>query len=98
MIPLLYHTLEEQMQVILPDEQVKQIQLLLAELITKEIEKKLHHSNLESPFLNKQQACHYLGISNNTLDSWIKKGLPHIKVGKTIRFDKAKINRWLQNQ
>ncbi len=42
------------MQVILPDEQVKQIQLLLAELITKEIEKKLHHSNLESPFLNKQ--------------------------------------------
>ena len=86
------------MQVILPDEQVQQIQLLLAELITKEIEKKLHHSNLESPFFNKQQACHYLGISNNTLDSWIKKGLPHIRVGKTIRFDKAEINRWLQNQ
>ena len=86
------------MQVILPDEQVQQIQHLLAELIEKEIEKKLHHSNLESPFLNKQQACHYLGISNNTLDSWIKKGLPYIRVGKTIRFDKSEINRWLQNQ
>lgn len=98
MIPLLYHTLEEQMQVILPDEQVRQIQLLLAELIKKEIENRLNNSNLDSPFLNKQQACHYLGISNNTLDSWIKKGLPHIKVGKTIRFDKAEINRWLQNQ
>ena len=98
MIPLLYHILEEQMQVILPDKQIHQIQLLLAELITKEIEKKLHHSNLESPFLNKQQACHYLGISNNTLDSWIKKGLPYIRVGKTIRFDRAEINRWLQNQ
>lgn len=95
---LLYHTLEEYMQVILPDEQVQQIQLLLAELITKETEKKLHHSNLESPFLNKQQACHYLGISNNTLDSWIRKGLPIIRIGKTIRFDKAEINRWLQNQ
>lgn len=98
MISLLYHTLEEQMQVILPDEQVRQIQLLLAELIKKEIENRLNNNNLESPFLNKQQACHYLGISNNTLDSWIKKGLPHIKVGKTIRFDKAEINRWLQNQ
>lgn len=86
------------MQVILPDEQVKQIQLLLAELITKEIEKKLHHSNLESPFLNKQQACHYLGISNNTLDSWIKKGLPTIKIGKTIRFTKEAINSWLYSQ
>ena len=86
------------MQVILPDEQVKQIQLLLAELITKEIEKKLLHSNLESPFLNKQQACHYLGISNNTLDSWIKKGLPTIKIGKTIRFNKESINSWLYSQ
>lgn len=86
------------MQVILPEEQVQQIQRLLAELIKKEIENRLNNSNLESPFLNKQQACHYLGISNNTLDSWIKKGLPHIKVGKTIRFDKAEINRWLQNQ
>ena len=86
------------MQIILPDEQVKQIQLLLAELITKEIEKKLHHSNLESPFLNKQQACHYLGISNNTLDSWIKKGLPTIKIGKTIRFNKEAINSWLYSQ
>jgi len=64
----------------------------------KEIEKKLNNSNLESPFLNKQQACRYLCISNNTLDSWIKKGLPHNRVGKTIRFDKAEINRWLQNQ
>ena len=86
------------MQVILPDEQVQQIQLLLAELIKKEIENRLNNSNLDSPFLNKQQTCHYLGISNNTLDSWIKKGLPYIRVGKTIRFDRAEINRWLQNQ
>lgn len=86
------------MQVILPDEQIHQIQLLIADLLKHEIENRLNNSNLESPFLNKQQACHYLGISNNTLDSWIKKGLPHIRVGKTIRFDKVEINRWLQNQ
>lgn len=86
------------MQVILPDEQVQQIQRLLAELIKKEIENRLNNSNLDSPFLNKQQACNYLSISNNTLDSWIKQGLPYIKVGKTVRFDKTEINRWLQNQ
>lgn len=86
------------MQVILPDEEVQKIQQLLSELIKKEIEKKLNHSNLESPFLNKQQACHYLGISNNTLDSWIKRGLPTIKIGKTIRFNKDAINSWLYSQ
>jgi len=86
------------MQVILPDEQVQQIQRLLAELIKKEIENRLNNSNLDSPFLNKQQACNYLSISNNTLDSWIKQGLPYVRVGKTVRFDKTEINRWLQNQ
>lgn len=86
------------MQVILPDEQVKQIHLLITELIKQEIENRLTNSNLESPFLNKQQACTYLGIANNTLDSWIQKGLPAIRVGKTVRFDKAEIKRWLQNQ
>ena len=72
------------MQVILPDEQIHQIQLLIADLIKQEIENRLNNSNLNSPFLNKQQTCDYLGISNNTLDSWIQKGFP--------------INRWLQNQ
>lgn len=86
------------MKIILPDEQVHQIQLLIATLIKQEIENRLNNSNLSSPFLNKQQTCDYLGISNNTLDSWIRKGLPVIRIGKTVRFDKAEINHWLQNQ
>ena len=86
------------MQVTLPDEQIRQIQLLITDLIKKEIEYRLDNSNIESPFLNKQQTCMYLGISNNTLDSWIKKGLPVIRVGKTVRFDRAELNHWLQNQ
>ncbi|MGH2217137.1 helix-turn-helix transcriptional regulator [Enterococcus faecalis] len=86
------------MQVILPEEQVRQIQLLIADLIKLEIENRLNNSGLESPFLNKQQACGYLGISNNRLDSWVKKGLPIIRIDRTVRFDKTEINRWLQNQ
>ncbi|MGQ7309225.1 helix-turn-helix domain-containing protein [Streptococcus suis] len=83
------------MQVILPDEQIHQIQLLLSNLIQKEIEQQLEQSGLSSPYLNKQQACKYLGISNNTLDAWIQKGLPAIKIGKTIRFHKESIDCWL---
>lgn len=86
------------MQVILPDEQIHQIQLLITDLLKHEIENRLNNSTLSSPFLNKQQTCDYLGISNNTLDSWIRKGLPIIRIGKTVRFDKTEINRWLQNQ
>lgn len=86
------------MKVILPDEQIQQIQLLLSNLIQKEIEKQLSQSGIESPYLNKQQACTYLGISNNTLDSWIQRGLPVIKIGKSIRFNKQAIDNWLLSQ
>lgn len=85
------------MQVILPDEQIHQIQLLLSNLIQKEIEQQIGKNTLSCPYLNKQQTCDYLGISNNTLDSWIQRGLPSIKIGKTIRFHKNSIDRWLNS-
>ena len=85
------------MQVILPDEQIHQIQLLLSSLIQKEIKQQLGQNTLSCPYLNKQQTCDYLGISNNTLDSWIQKGLPSIKIGKTIRFHVDAIDRWLNS-
>lgn len=85
------------MQVILPDEQIHQIQLLLSNLIQKEIKQQIEKNTLSCPYLNKQQTCDYLGISNNTLDSWIQRGLPSIKIGKTIRFHKDSIDRWLNS-
>ncbi|MCK1213516.1 helix-turn-helix domain-containing protein [Streptococcus uberis] len=85
------------MQVILPDEQVKEIQLLVSNVIKSEIQQFKTDTGFDKPYLNKLQTCQYLGISNNTLDSWIKLGLPVIKIGKTIRFDKIAINSWLQN-
>ena len=85
------------MQVILPDEQIHQIQLLLSNLIQKEIEQQIEKNPLSCPYLNKPQTCDYLGISNNTLDSWIQRGLPSIKIGKTIRFHKDSIDRWLNS-
>ena len=73
------------MQVILPDEQIHQIQLLLSNLIQKEIKQQLEKNPLSCPYFNKQQ----------TFDSWIQKGLPSIKIGKTIRFHKDSIDCWL---
>ncbi|HFI0466226.1 TPA: helix-turn-helix domain-containing protein [Streptococcus suis] len=86
------------MQVILPDEQIHQIQRLLSNLIKKEIKKQLTNCGIDSLYLNKKQACNYLGISNNTLDSWIQMGLPSIKIGKTVRFNKQVIDSWLLSQ
>lgn len=83
------------MQVILQDEQVTEIQNLISRLLEDEIEKFREDNGVNSPFINKKQACSYLGVSNNTLDTWILRGLPTIRIGKTIRFDKGEIRKWM---
>lgn len=66
-------------------------QVLLEELTTVK-----ENGNLYSPYLNKKEACNYLKITNNTLDKWIRLGLPTITIGRTIRFDKIQIDYWLK--
>lgn len=46
--------------------------------------------------MNKKQTCKYLQISNNTLDGWIKEGLPQIKIHGSNRFDRVAIDQWPQ--
>ena len=80
------------------DEMFRQFQLLISDTVKKELDKFLDINENTNHFLNKKQTCEYLNITNNTLDKWIKQGLPCIKIGKTVRFSKSEINRWLQKQ
>lgn len=85
------------MQVILPDEQIHQIQLLLSNLINKEIREQLDKSGIDSPYLNKQQACNifrYIKQYTGFLDC---KRPTQNKIGKTIRFHKDAIDQWLNS-
>ncbi|MDW4580756.1 hypothetical protein SAO30_11055, partial [Streptococcus pneumoniae] len=65
------------MQVILPTEQVQEIQSMITNLLQNEISHFKEDLGLDSPYLNKGQTCKYLGISNNTLDGWIQKDVSH---------------------
>ena len=69
------------MQVILAEEQTLEIQHIIGELIKSEVKNARESVGADSPFLNKRQACDYLGISN--------------KIGKSIRFNKESVNHWM---
>jgi excisionase family DNA binding protein len=52
-----------------------------------------------SELLNYQEAARFLGISQGTLENWVSTGLygvPHIKLGRLIRFRPASLSRWLE--
>ena len=83
------------MLVQLPEEQTQEIQQMIATLIKNEIHHFKEDIGADSTFLNKKQTYIYLGISNNTLDIGIAMGLPYIRIGKSISFNKKSINQWM---
>ena len=75
--------------------QIQEIRQILSEIIKEELQETLSNNSLDNIFLNKKETCNYLKISNNTLDEWILKGLPVIRIGKIVRFKINDINNWM---
>jgi excisionase family DNA binding protein len=53
-------------------------------------------ANRES-LLTKKDIADYLQISIRTLDTWVcQNKIPHLKIGRAVRFDKKVIDKWLE--
>ncbi len=53
-------------------------------------------ANRES-LLTKKDMADYLQISIRTLDTWVcQNKIPHLKIGRAVRFDKKVIDKWLE--
>lgn len=52
----------------------------------------------ESPWINKKQACKYLGISNNTLSKWIQElDFPVSRIEGCYLLKQNDIDDWVKN-
>jgi excisionase family DNA binding protein len=52
---------------------------------------------MEKRFIGVEELETYLGISRNTIYSWIwLKKIPYVKMGKLVRFDLKEIGSWVQ--
>ncbi|NLV63679.1 MAG: helix-turn-helix domain-containing protein [Clostridiaceae bacterium] len=49
-------------------------------------------------FLTESQLCEWLKISRSTAVRWRKNGMPFTKVSKAIRYDKDKVQKWLDEK
>ena len=54
-------------------------------------------SDSKQPLLNREEAAQLLQISVRTLDKLTKaKQIPHLRVGRQVRFPIAALNEWMQ--
>ena len=37
-------------------------------------------------------------VSRSTIDNWKKDGLPHIKIGRSVRFVEKEVERWINKR
>lgn len=53
---------------------------------------------INSEYITTEQLCEWLKIHENTAYNWRKLGMPYVKVGNTVRYDKEAIKKWLESQ
>jgi hypothetical protein len=51
-------------------------------------------------YLTFEKLCEELNINVNRVTAWRwrKEGMPHIKIGNQIRYDKEEVIRWLKGK
>ena len=55
--------------------------------------------SVEKKFLRVEELSAYMGTPVATLYTWThQKKIPHLKVGRSVRFDRDEINLWLKGR
>lgn len=49
-------------------------------------------------YLTTDELCEWLKISKNTANNWRRLGMPYIRVGNTVRYNKEEVDKWLKSQ
>jgi excisionase family DNA binding protein len=53
---------------------------------------------IEKLWLTKTEACERLNIGMTTLDKLIAEGLPHARLGRSVRIPSAELERWAMDR
>ena len=54
---------------------------------------------MSDKIMNKRQTAEYLKLSIPSVDRYmVTEGLPYYKIGKSVRFDKDRIENWLDDK
>jgi excisionase family DNA binding protein len=54
---------------------------------------------VENKLIGITEMAEYLGIRVSTLYSWVsQKRIPYIKLGRLVKFDLRKIDKWLEDK
>ena len=51
---------------------------------------------INDEYITTEELRQWLKISKNTANNWRRLGLPFIRFGNTVRYEKEKVQKWLE--
>ena len=52
---------------------------------------------MDDRWLSMEEICQYLGVTDDTVHSWIrKKNMPAVKLGRCWKFKKDQVDEWVE--
>jgi len=51
---------------------------------------------VEEEYITTEELCKWLKISKTTANTWRRRGLPFVRVGNAVRYEKIKVKKWLE--
>lgn len=51
---------------------------------------------MDDKLLTTEELCQWFKVSRRTITTWRQeKGLPFLKIGKAVRFEKQEVEKWI---
>lgn len=86
-----------ELTILLSEQQQLHLQESLHQLLIKEVNQFRVELGLNERYIKKNQLCHYLNLSNNTIDKLIMEGLPKINIQGVVLYDRVEVDNWLKS-
>jgi len=51
---------------------------------------------MDTEYLTIKQLSQYTSLHINTLKSWMKKGMPFYRIGRSVRFKRSEFDEWVR--
>lgn len=85
-----------ELTILLSEQQQLHLQQTIHQLLINEINQFRVELGLNERYIKKNQLCHYLNLSNNTVDKLIMEGLPKINIQGVVLYDRVEVDNWLK--
>lgn len=82
-------------QVMLDKEQSLKLQEYIYELTSAAVTKAVTDAGSNKEFLSQKEICDWIGVSTNTLKSYVRMGLPVIVMGGRNLYSKKEVSKFL---